>query len=78
MPLRPLGHQGIGERDENTAPNIADKIDEPGDLVVLLRRNSEVGSRGHADKDEGDGDDLHHTQLGCETETNEQAEVFAV
>ena len=76
MPLRPLRYQGIGERDENAAADIADEIDESRHLVVLLRRNSEIGSRGHGNKDKGDGDDLHHTQLGGKTEADEQADVL--
>ena len=76
MPLRPLRHQGVGERDENAAADIADEIDESRHLVVLLRRNSEIGGRGHGNKDKGNGDNLHHAQLGGETEADEQADVL--
>src|ERR1700722_2121495 len=76
MPLRALCHQGVGERDENAAADIADKIDQSRHLVVLLRRNSEISGRGHGDKDKGDSDDLDDAQLGGKTETNEQAEVL--
>ena len=61
MKLRPLGHQGVGERDENAAADVADEVNQPGDLVVLLRRNSEISGSGYGNKDKRDSDDLNDT-----------------
>src|ERR1700678_1130495 len=76
MPLGPFRHQGVGQRDEDAAANVTDKVDESRYLVVLLRGNSEIGSSGDGNKNEGDGDNLHHAQFRRETEADEKAEVL--
>src|SRR6201996_8295043 len=75
MPLRPLRYQGIGERNENAAPYIADEVDQSRYLIVFLRGNSKIRSRGDRDKDKRDGNNLHHAQLGGKTKANQQAKV---
>jgi len=70
MPLRTLGDQGVGEGDENTAADVADKVDKPRDLVVLFRRHSEIRSSSHGNKDKGDGDDLNHIRMLVSTGRN--------
>ena len=49
------GDERAGDGDEDGAADVADEVDEAGDLIALFARGADVGGGGDGDEAEGDG-----------------------
>src|SRR6202012_370838 len=73
--LPDLGKARIGKRNENAAANVADKIDESGNLVVLLHRQAEIRCCRDRDKDERDKQNLKDSDHRCRAEAQTEIDM---
>ena len=57
MEQRAVGHYGAGNRDEDAATHVTDKVDDSGDLIRGFSWQADI--RGVRDRDEAEGDRDH-------------------
>ena len=72
---RTVGDDCSGNGNEDAAANVANKVDDPRDLIARLFRKSDIGRGGDGDEGERNREHLKNSQPGGKTEGHGEREV---
>src|SRR6266403_2724553 len=72
---RTVGDDRSSDGNEDTAANVANEVDDPGDLIARLFRKSDISRGGDGDEGERNRKHLKNSQPGGKTEGHGEREV---
>src|SRR5271170_1960685 len=72
---RTVGDDRSSDGDEDAAANVANEVDDSGDLIARLFRKSDISRVGDGDEGERNGEHLKNSQPGGKTEGHGEREV---
>src|SRR5271168_3076710 len=71
---RTVGDDRSSDGNEDTAANIANEVDDPGDLIARLFRKSDISRGGDGDEGERNREHLKNSQPGGKAEGHGERE----